>query len=62
MEKTPGQIAYEAEVAKWPNHYDGAPRRAWGALPDWIRVTWERNPTPRDRPPFVSRPAAEAGQ
>ena len=26
--KTPGQLAYEAEVAEYPNYIDGKPRKA----------------------------------
>ncbi len=56
---TPGQAAYEAEVKAWPFHHTGEPRRAWAALPDYVRATWERNPTPRDRPPWAGRSASE---
>ena len=46
--KTPGQLAYEAELKAKPN-YDttGRPRPAWGELDALTQWTWERNPTPR---------------
>lgn len=42
-----GREAYEADVARRPTYHDGTARRAWEALPDHVRATWERNPTPR---------------
>ena len=44
---TAGQRAYETELKARPTYDDGTPRRTWGALPEWARWTWERNPTPR---------------
>lgn len=48
MQKSPGQLAYEADVRAAPKYPDGAPRRSWAALPPIVRDTWERNSTPRD--------------
>lgn len=45
--KTPGQIAYEADVAARPFYQDGARRRSWSELEPIIKGTWERNATPR---------------
>ena len=45
--RTPGQIAYEAELLVRPNYDDGRPRRSWDQLPDDIKRSWEKNPTPR---------------
>lgn len=47
--KTPGELAYEADVAARPLYPDGLPRRAWHQLHDAVRWSWERNPTPRHR-------------
>lgn len=55
---TPGQAAYEAERASWPRYHDGTFRPAWGALPDYARASWERDPTSRGVPPFA---LADAG-
>jgi hypothetical protein len=46
-QKTPGQIAYEADCAARPNYHTGEPRRRWLDLSDLIRDSWERQPTPR---------------
>lgn len=45
--KSPGQIAYEAELQARPTYGDGSPRKAWHQLSQAVRETWERNPTPR---------------
>jgi hypothetical protein len=44
---TPGQLAYEADVAAQPLYHDGAPRPTWADLGKVERWSWERNPTPR---------------
>lgn len=59
-ENTPGQLAYEADVAECPTYHDGAPRKTWAQLDTVLRETWERNPTPRGwnrnrRAPLPSR-------
>lgn len=46
-EKTPGQLAYEAECSACPAYHDGSPRRAWQDLDDVARASWEADPTPR---------------
>lgn len=45
--KSPGQIAYEADVAAKPLYHDGTPRKAWASLGAVEQGSWERNPTPR---------------
>ncbi len=50
MIKTPGQIAYEADVALMPLYHDGARRKSWDQLRDYEQATWEKNPTPRKPP------------
>lgn len=49
--KTPGQIAFETDLAACPTYHDGTPRRSWDQLSDPIRKNWERNPTPRRHKP-----------
>lgn len=44
---TPRQ-AYEEDVRRSPLYNDGTPRRSWDELPDHVRLSWERNPTPRE--------------
>lgn len=55
MEKTPGQLAYERDLAKVPLYpadcgvgFMGTPRPTWDQLSKIARWSWERNPT--DRP------------
>ncbi len=50
MEKSPGQIAYEADITRHPSYHDGTPRRTWENLSEVIQSSWEKNPTPRDYP------------
>lgn len=52
--KTPGQLAYEEDLARQPLHHDGTLRPTWmeleriyGCNVQAIRDSWERNPTPR---------------
>ena len=49
--KSPGQIAYEADLARHPLYDDGSSRPSWDALarifPEAL-ATWERNSTPRE--------------
>lgn len=47
-EPTPGQLAYEEDVRRSPSYPDGSPRKAWAALGDVERWSWERCPTPRE--------------
>lgn len=49
--KTPGQLAYEANVAASPTYHDGTPRRAWADLTDAIRDNWERHSVPKAQNP-----------
>lgn len=56
--KSPGQIAYETELAAWPLYHDGAKRRTWDRLGEIERLSWERNPTPRK----FSKPPTEKEQ
>jgi hypothetical protein len=39
-----GRRAYEASVRACPTYHDGTPRKAWDALPDHVKWTWERVP------------------
>ena len=48
MTKTPGQLAYEQDVANWPLYPDGGARKARDRLGDMAKQSWERNPTPRN--------------
>lgn len=45
--KSPGQIAYEADVAVKPNYHDGSKRRPWRTLDESTQHSWERCPKPR---------------
>lgn len=45
--KTPGEIAYEADLKNQPTYYDGTPRKKWEELGKLEQGSWERNPTPR---------------
>lgn len=45
--RTPGQIAYEADCKAYPTYHDGTPRKWWSRLGEAERWSWERNPTPR---------------
>lgn len=47
MPKTPGEAAYQADVAHEPRYHDGTARKAWAELSETARWSWERNPTPR---------------
>jgi len=47
MSKTPGQIAYEAEVTEYPHYHNGERRKSWDILPMWAKQGWERDPAPR---------------
>lgn len=42
MEKTQGQLDYEADCAERPNYQDGTPRKTWAQLSDIARDSWER--------------------
>lgn len=46
--KTPGQMAYERDLALMPFYCDGRPRRQWSQLESVTKTTWERNPQPRN--------------
>lgn len=48
-QRSPGQAAYDADVAAEPLYVDGKPRKTWDELPDYCKAQWERNPTPRLR-------------
>ena len=48
LSKTPGQIAYEEDVRRCPEYHDGMKRPAWGKLHDVSKMSWERDPTPRE--------------
>jgi hypothetical protein len=40
--KSPGEIAYYADVAKCPRYHDGARRKTWGEVPPFARQHWEK--------------------
>lgn len=56
--KTPGQCAYEEDVSNWPRYDDGSPRKSWDELDEISRLSWEKNPTPRQRPGNIKAPQA----
>jgi hypothetical protein len=56
--KSPGRIAYEQDVATCPNYDNGTRRASWSSLPDFVRGSWERNPTPRSYRSDGSHPNA----
>jgi len=39
---TPGQLAYEADVRRYPTYHNGQPRPSWEALRPWARESWEK--------------------
>ena len=45
--KSLGQLAYEQELAIWPHYHDGEQRKPWDQLPDYAKMSWEKNPLPR---------------
>ena len=47
---TPGQEAYERDLAKRPNYDDGRPRPPWSELKPWAQDSWERDPSDRPAP------------
>lgn len=51
--KTPGQIAYEAECARWPRLVGGSLRPTWLEISQEARDSWEARPdAKRAYPPF----------
>lgn len=55
MKKTPGQLAYELDVAAMPTYDGGIPRKTWDQLAGPAKQSWERNPTPRK---YIAMPNA----
>lgn len=45
--RTPGQVAYEADLAAEPLYNDRTRRKTWNELGELERWSWERNPTAR---------------
>jgi len=45
---TPGEFAYSEDVRRCPNYHTGERRPTWAQLDYHAKVSWERNPTPRD--------------
>jgi len=43
MDKSQGQIDYEADVAARPLYHDGKPRPTWDDLDDLARWSWCRH-------------------
>lgn len=46
--KTPGQLAYEEDLCRKPFYPSGDTRKTWAQLGDIERLSWEREPTPRN--------------
>jgi hypothetical protein len=46
--QTPGEIAYNEDVRRRPTYDKGAPRPTWAQLDYHAKVSWARNPTPRE--------------
>jgi hypothetical protein len=46
--KTPGQLAYERDLARKPLYHDGSARPTWADLWAAAKDSWERNPNDRD--------------
>lgn len=40
--KSPGQLAYEADVARRPTYDDGSPRKRWEQLDANMQWSWQR--------------------
>ena len=40
--------AYNEDCRRQAFYHDGMKRRTWESLPDYIKATWERDPTPRN--------------
>lgn len=55
-EKSPGQLAYEADLLICPAYADGLPRRTWEQIGDAAREAWEEHPTPRTHTAKRERP------
>ena len=58
--KSPGQLAYEIDCQRRPhypaNAYHASIRRkTWADLDAFARMTWERDPTPRDYAPATQK-------
>ncbi len=49
--KTPGEKAYNEDRKRAPTYPDGTRRRTWASMPQWMRDTWEKNPSPREYAP-----------
>lgn len=45
--RSAGELAYLEDCRRQPAYHDGTPRKSWDELPDYVRDTWGRNPTPR---------------
>lgn len=43
-----GQQAYEMDIQQRPLYHDGTRRNAWDNLCEIARLSWGRNPTPRN--------------
>lgn len=44
---SPGQRAYERDLARRPFYHDGTARPSWDMLSEIARWSWDRNPTDR---------------
>lgn len=61
-EKSPGQLAYEADCRARPSYYDGTRRRRWDQLHEIARQSWEKGPKPAQEPPARPLHTLEAHQ
>jgi len=53
--KTPGQLAYEADVTGRPRYHDGTRRKMWSELDQLCRWSWERGSAPVPPPSEIPR-------
>ena len=44
--KYTAEQAYNEDCRRQAFYHDGMKRRTWESLPDYIKATWERDPTP----------------
>lgn len=52
--KTPGQLAYEDDLSRWPTYSDGRERPVWDAADEYLRLSWERAPALLSTPPTTT--------
>jgi len=47
---TPGEFAYTEDVRRRPKYHTGQLRPSWKELDFHVKISWEKNPKPRDWP------------